>query len=77
MILRALAMTSAWLQRKRSKLQGPKKYVSLPQETGRSRRRHSNFWIGLYRENGLIAFDSCQKWVESMLSFIHNQSHLI
>jgi hypothetical protein len=39
--------------------------------------RHSNFWIGLYRENWLIAFDSCQEWVESMLSFLRNKRHFI
>jgi hypothetical protein len=73
MILIALAMTSAWLQGKRTKLQGQEKYVCRPQETGRTRRRHSNFWIGLYGENWLIAFDCCQEWVESMLSFVHNK----
>ena len=73
MILIALAMTSAWLQGKRTKLQGQEKYVGRPQETGRTRRRHSNFWIGLYGSNWLIAFDSCQEWVESMLSFVRNK----
>jgi len=73
MILIALAMTSAWLQGKRTKLQGQEKYVGRPQETGRTRRRHSNFWIGLYGENWLIAFNSCQEWVESMLSFVRNK----
>jgi hypothetical protein len=72
-ILIALAMTSAWLQGKKTKLQGQEKYVGRPQETGRTRRRHSNFWIGLYGENWLIAFDSCQEWVESMLSFVRNK----
>ena len=67
-ILIALAMTSAWLQGKRTKLQGQEKYVSRLQETGRTRKRHSNFWIGFYGSNWLIAVDSCQEWVESMLS---------
>ena len=57
-ILIALAMTSAWLKGKITKLQGQLKYVFRPQQTGRTRRRPSNFWIGLYRENWLIAFDS-------------------
>jgi hypothetical protein len=73
MILIALAMTSAWLQGKKTKLQGQEKYVGRPQETGRTKRRHSNFWIGLYGSNWLIAFDSCQEWVESMLSFVRNK----
>jgi hypothetical protein len=66
-------MTSAWLQGKTTKLQRQEKYVVRPQETGRTRRRHSKFWIGLSRENWLIAFDSSQEWVESMLSFIRNK----
>ncbi|MDP8934650.1 MAG: IS4 family transposase [Cyanobacteriota bacterium] len=73
MILSALAMTSAWLQGKRTKLQRQEKYVCRLQETGRTRRRHSSFWVGLYGENWLIAFDSCQEWVESMLSFVRNK----
>jgi hypothetical protein len=72
-ILIALAMTSAWLQGKRTKLQGQQKYVCRLQETGRTRRRHSNFWLGLYGENWLIAFHQCQSWVEEMLSFIRNK----
>ena len=72
-ILIALAMTSAWLQGKRTKLQGQEKYVCRLQETGRTRRRHSNFWVGLYGENWLIAVDFCQEWVESMLSLVRNK----
>jgi hypothetical protein len=73
MILIALAITSAWLQGKRTKLQGQEKYVCRLQETGRTRKRHSNFWIGLYGSNWLIAVDSCQEWVESMLSLVRNK----
>jgi hypothetical protein len=72
-ILIALAMTSAWLQGKRTKLQGQEKYVCRLQETGRTRKRHSNFWIGLYGSNWLIAVDSCQEWVDSMLSLVPNK----
>jgi len=72
-LLIALAMTSAWLQGKRTNLQGQQKYVCRLTEPGRSRRRHSNFWIGLYGENWLIAFDQCQVWVEEMLSSISNK----
>lgn len=72
-LLIALAMTSAWLQGKRTQLQGQQKYVSRLTETGRTRRRHSNFWIGLYGENWLIAFYQCQVWVEEMLTSIANK----
>ena len=73
MILIALAMNSAWLQGKRTQLQEQEKYVCRPQETGRTRRRSSNFWSGLYGKNWLIGFNSCQEWVESMLSFVRNK----
>src|SRR4028119_1159021 len=73
MIVIALAMTSAWLQGKRTRLQRPEKYVCRPQETGRTRRRHSNFWIGLYGENWRIAFNYCQEWVESMIGLVRNK----
>ena len=72
-LLIALAMTAAWLQGKRTQLQGQQKYVGRPTETGRTIRRHSNFWIGLYGKNWLIAFDQCQVCVEEMLSSISNK----
>ena len=73
MILRALAMTSAWLRGKRTQLQGQEKYVCRPQEPGRTRRRHSKFWIGLYGENWLIAHDCCWEWVESIIGLVRNK----
>ena len=72
-ILIALAMTAAWLQGKRTQLQGQEKYVCRLKEPGRNRRRHSKFWIGLYGENWLIALDSCQEWLESMMSLLPNK----
>lgn len=69
----ALAMTSAWLHGKRTQLQGQQKYVCRQKEKGRTRRRHSNFWIGLYGEGWLVAFESCHLWVEEMLSLIANK----
>jgi hypothetical protein len=51
MIIIALAMTSVWLQGKRTRRQRQEKYVCRLQETGKTRRRHRNFWVGLYGEN--------------------------
>ncbi len=73
MILIALAMTSAWLRGKRAQLQGQEKYVCRLSEPGRTRRRHSKFWIGLYGENWLIAHDCCWEWVESMIGLVRNK----
>ncbi|MBE9229079.1 IS4 family transposase [Phormidium sp. LEGE 05292] len=61
-LLIALAMTSAWLPGKKTKLQGQEKYVCRLTETGRTRRRHSNFWIGLYGQNWLIALGLPASW---------------
>lgn len=72
-LLIALAMTSAWLHGKRTQLQGQQKYICRPAETGRTRRRHSHFWIGLYGESWLVSFHQCQLWVEEMLSLIANK----
>lgn len=72
-LLIALALTSAWFQGKRTSLQGQHKYVCRLTETGRTRKRHSNFWIGLYGENWLIGFQACQLWVEEMLNLIANK----
>ncbi|MEG4581596.1 IS4 family transposase [Microcoleus sp. MON1_C5] len=73
MIVIALAMTSAWLKGKKTQLQGQEKYVCRLSEPDRNRKRHSKFWIGLYGENWLIAFDYCQEWVDSMLSLVRNK----
>jgi len=73
MILIELAMTSAWLRGKRTQLQGQEKYVCRLSEPGRTRRRHSKFWIGLYGENWLIAHDCCWEWVESMIGLVRNK----
>jgi len=72
-LLIALAMTSAWLQGNRTTLQGQHQYVCRLTETGRTRRRHSKFWIGLYGKSWLIAFQACQLWVEEMLNLIANK----
>jgi hypothetical protein len=72
-LLIALAMTSAWLQGQRTQLQGQQKYVCRPTDKGRTRRRHSSFWIGLYGETWLVAFHACQLWVQEMLSLIANK----
>jgi hypothetical protein len=72
-IVIALAMTSAWLKGKKTQLQGQEKYVCRLSEPDRNRKRHSKFWIGLYGENWLIAVDSCQEWVDSMLSLVRNK----
>lgn len=72
-LLIALAMTSAWLQGERTVLQRQQSYVCRTQEKGRVRKRHSNFWIGLYGQSWIGAFHECQIWVEELIGSIRNQ----
>jgi hypothetical protein len=67
-LLIALAMIIAWLQGQRTRLQRLETYVARTQEIGRNRKRHSNFWIGLYGYNWIIAFHECRAWVEELMS---------
>jgi hypothetical protein len=51
-ILIALAITSVWLQGKRTKLQGQEKYVCRIKETGRTRRDIATFGLVCMAEIG-------------------------
>ena len=66
-------MTSAWLHGQRIQAFGQHQYVCRLTEKGRTRRRHSNFWIGLYGESWLVGFHECRLWVEEMLNLIANK----
>ena len=69
----ALAMTSAWLHGQRTKLQRLQPYVCRSTEKKRNRKRHSDFWIGLYGQNWIVAFHECREWVEEWMSSIRNK----
>jgi hypothetical protein len=72
-LLIAISLTSAWLQGQRTRLQRQQPYVCRSQEKGRTRKRHSNFWIGLYGQNWIVAFHECQVWVEQLINSIRNK----
>jgi len=72
-LLIALAMTSAWLQGQRTLLQTQQFYVCRSQEKGRTRKRHSNFWIGLYGQSWIVAFHECRAWVQGVIGFTRNK----
>jgi hypothetical protein len=55
-LLIAIRMTTAWLQGKKTSILGKSPYICRPKETGRTKRRHSNFWVGLYGHNWIVAF---------------------
>jgi hypothetical protein len=72
-LLIAISLTSAWLAGQRTLLQRQQSYVCRPQEQGRTRKRHSSFWIGLYGQNWIVAFHECQVWVEELITSIRNK----
>lgn len=72
-LLIAISLTSAWLQGQRTQLQRQQPYICRSQEKGRTRKRHSNFWIGLYGQNWIVAFHECQAWVQELISSIRNK----
>lgn len=66
-ILIALAYTSASLQGKKIKQMGVAKYVCRLQSAGRNERRHSNFYIGLYRQKWVNYLDQCGSAVADLM----------
>jgi hypothetical protein len=72
-LLIALAMTSAWLHGQRTKFQHQESYICRSQEQNRTQKRHSNFWIGLYGQNWIVAWHECQAWVEELVAFSRNK----
>jgi hypothetical protein len=72
-LLIGLAMSAAWLQGQYTSTLGKSSYICRQKETHRTRRRHSNFWIGLYGHNWIAAFHLCQEWVAELLDIIRNK----
>jgi hypothetical protein len=72
-LLIALAMSAAWLQGQHTSTGGKSSYICRQKETCRNRRRHSNFWIGLYGYNWIAAFHECQDWVEELITSVRNK----
>ena len=69
-LLIALAMTAAWLQGKKAVQGGQEAYICRLSEGNRNRKRHSNFWVGLYGHNWIVAFQECLEWVEELIGCI-------
>ena len=73
----AISLTSAWLHGQRTKFQGQELYVCRLQEERRTRKRHSDFWIGLYAQAWLDGRDLATLWLESWMQLSGNkQSYL-
>ena len=66
-LLIAIAYTSASLKGKSFKNQGHQKYIARLTEAQRKFRRHSDFRVGLYGYNWVIAWDFCFLLVEKLM----------
>jgi hypothetical protein len=72
-LLIAIAYTSATVQGQQIKRKGVQKYVGRVQEYGRSERRHSSFYIGLYGQNWVNFKDNCWELVMELLRLTPNK----
>ena len=67
-LLIAIAYTLSSQQGKIIKKSGYQKYICRLKEFGRKDRRHSNFWVGLYGELWVIAWEYLVDIVQGMMS---------
>ena len=66
-LLIAIAYTSASLKGKSFKNQGYQKYITRLTEAQRNYRRHSDFRVGLYGQNWIIAWDFCYSFIAQIM----------
>lgn len=72
-LLIAIAMTTAWLQGEKTSILRKSPYICRQKEAGRTKRRHSNFWVGLYGHNWIVAFHECEEWIEELVTSVRNK----
>jgi hypothetical protein len=72
-LLIALAYSCAILRDRQIKRMGVHKYVGRLKESGRTVRRHSSFWIGLYGQSLVTATEFCQNLVAELISIRTNK----
>ncbi len=70
-----MAYTSACLKGKSFKNQGHQKYITRLTEAQRKYRRHSDFRVGLYGYNWVIAWDFCFLLVENLMRINRHKIH--
>ena len=66
--LNAIAYTISALKGKLIKNNGIQKYVSRLNEAKRQSRRHSNFWLGIYGDLWIIAWDFLVEIIQDMMN---------
>jgi hypothetical protein len=72
-LLIAIAMTTAWLQGEKTSILRKFPYICRQKEAGKTKRRHSNFLVGLYGHNWIVAFHECEEWVEELVTSVRNK----
>ncbi|NEQ15141.1 MAG: IS4 family transposase, partial [Moorea sp. SIO3E2] len=61
------------IQGQQIKLKGIQKYIGRVKEDGRSQRRHSSFYIGLYAQNWVSFSDECINLVRELMRLNRNK----
>ncbi len=72
-LLIAIAYTTATMQGKKIKKMGIQKYIGRVKESGRTQRRHSSFYIGLYGQNWVNFVDQCADAVAELMRLARNK----
>ncbi|MBD2503963.1 IS4 family transposase [Anabaena azotica] len=72
-LLIAIAYSSATIQGQNIKRKGIQKYIARLKEYGRTERRHSSFYIGLYGQNWVNFQDICRDMVVELMRLNRNK----
>ncbi|OUL23619.1 transposase [Nostoc sp. RF31YmG] len=72
-LLIAIAYTSATISGQQIKNKGVQKYVGRIKEYGRTTRRHSSFYIGLYGQTWVNFLEPCQDLVTELMKLCRNK----
>lgn len=66
-LLIAIAYTNSALKGKIIKNKSYQKYISRLTEAKRKNKRHSDFWVGLYGDSWIYAFDFCLNFIQELM----------
>ncbi len=72
-LLIAIAYTTATMQGSKIKQMGIQKYIGRVKETGRSQRRHSSFYIGLYGHIWVNFMEECADILTELMKLTRNK----
>ena len=72
-LLIAIAYTTATMQGRKMKQMGIQKYIGRVKETGRTERRHSSFYIGLYGQTWVNFVAQCADAVGELMRLNRNK----